>query len=67
MITTDTLSEMLRGVNVKRLAAEADVATRTIYRLRLKQNVPSLDTAQRLVDAIDRIRARDARRKKARG
>ena len=55
MVTSDKLAELLLTVNVEDVAREADVSTKTIYRLRHKQHSPTLDTVQRILDAIDRL------------
>lgn len=58
MMTTDQLAELLRTVSVNDLAAEANVSTKTIYRLRHKLNSPTLGTVESLVAAIGRLKAR---------
>jgi DNA-binding phage protein len=55
MMTRDQLAELLGTVNVEVVAREAKVSTKTIYRLRHKQNAPTLDTVQSLLDAIKRL------------
>lgn len=56
-MTRDQLAELLRDVNVNRLAQESGVATKTIYRLRHKDHAPTLDTVERLMTGLARIRA----------
>ncbi len=60
MVTSDKLAELLLTVNVEDVAREADVSTKTIYRLRHKQHSPTLDTVQRILDAIDRLNEPEA-------
>jgi hypothetical protein len=57
MLTRTDLSALLQGVNVKALSRESGVAEKTIYRLRHGDNAATLDTAEKLVAAIRRIRA----------
>jgi DNA-binding phage protein len=57
MITRDQLAELLQGVNVEDVAREAGVSTKTIYRLRHQQTAPTLETVERLLNAIERLRA----------
>jgi DNA-binding phage protein len=45
-------------VNVREVAREADVSTKTIYRLRNKQNSPTLDTVEQIVAAVRRLRTK---------
>jgi DNA-binding XRE family transcriptional regulator len=56
MLTRQQLADLLQSVRVEDLAREANVATKTIYRLRKQENVPTLETARRLADAVERIR-----------
>lgn len=58
MLTSDQLAELLATVNVEDVAKEANVATKTIYRLRHKINSPTLDTVAAILAAIERINAR---------
>ena len=60
MITRDQLAELLRRTNVNDLAREAQVSTKTVYRLRNKQHAPTLDTVERLLVAVKRIDERQA-------
>lgn len=55
MITSDQLAAVLLAMNVKQVAQEAGVATKTVYRLRHKQHSPRLETVQRILDAVERI------------
>lgn len=57
MMTRDQLAELLATVRVEDVAREAGVSTKTIYRLRHKQNAPTLDTVEVIVAAVERIRA----------
>ena len=60
MLTADQLASLLATVNVEEVAREADVSTKTIYRLRHKTNSPTLDTVAAIVAAVDRVKARAA-------
>lgn len=57
MMTRDQLAELLRSVDVQALHRESGVSTKTIYRLRAKENAPTLDTVEALVSAAKRIKA----------
>lgn len=63
MMTTDQLADLLRTVNVNDLAAEANVSTKTIYRLRHKLNSPTLGTVESLVAAVRRLKGRKSKAK----
>jgi DNA-binding phage protein len=56
MMTRDQLAELLAGVHVADVAREANVSTKTIYRLRHKQHSPTLDTVQQIVEAVKRLK-----------
>jgi DNA-binding phage protein len=56
MLTRDQLAELLHTVNVEDLAREAGVATKTIYRLRHKENSPNLETVESILAAIARMK-----------
>lgn len=58
MVTRDELADILCGLNVEDVAREANVATKTIYRLRHKQNSPTLDTVAAILAAVERIKRR---------
>lgn len=58
MMTRDQLAELLATVNAEALSKEADVALKTIYRLRHKENAPTLDTVERLIQGIERLKAK---------
>jgi DNA-binding phage protein len=58
MLTRDQLADLLATVNVREVAREADVSTKTIYRLRNKQNSPTLDTVEQIVAAVRRLRTK---------
>jgi len=60
MLTADQLADLLATVNVEEVAREADVSTKTIYRLRHKANSPTLDTVAAILAAVDRVKARTA-------
>lgn len=60
MLTRDQLARLLADVRVEDVAREAGVSTKTIYRLRHKANSPSLDTAQSIVKAIERLKTAKA-------
>ena len=64
MLTRNELAALLLEVNVKDVAKLAGVCTKTVYRLRWGENCPSIDTAQRLIDAANALRkpARRARK-----
>lgn len=61
MLTRDQLAELLAEVRVEDVAREANVSTKTIYRLRHKQNSPTLDTVEQIVSAVQRIKAGQAK------
>ena len=61
MLTRDQLAELLAEVRVEDVAREANVSTKTIYRLRHKQNSPTLDTVEQIVSAVQRIKAAQAK------
>lgn len=60
MLTRDQLAAMLAEVNVEAVAREAGVATKTVYRLRHKANSPNLQTVEKIVAAVQRLRRRAA-------
>lgn len=57
MVTSEQLAEQLRTVNVEAVAKEANVSTKTIYRLRHMQHSPRLDVAERILSAIERVKS----------
>jgi DNA-binding phage protein len=59
-LTRDDLARMLEGVSVERVAKEAEVSAKTIYRLRHRKHSPTLDTVEKIVAAIRRIKAVEA-------
>lgn len=59
MLTRDTMADLLKDVNVVEVAKEAEVSTKTIYRLRQKGTSPSLDTCVQIIEAVARIKARN--------
>lgn len=59
MLTPDQLAQMLAEVNVEAVAKEANVSTKTIYRLRHKKTSPSLDTVNAIVVAVERLKTAD--------
>ena len=61
MLTRDQLASLLREFNVEDVAREAGVSVKTIYRLRHRANSPTLDTAQKLVEACERLRTLEAK------
>ena len=60
MITREQLSEQLKQVDAKALAAEAGVNIKTIYRLRHGKNSPRLELVERLVAACRKLKGRKA-------
>jgi transcriptional regulator with XRE-family HTH domain len=58
MITREQLSELLRQVDAKAIAAEAGVNIKTIYRLRHGENSPRLELVERLVAACRKLKGR---------
>lgn len=56
MLTRDELSALLLGVNVEEVAREANVSTKTIYRMRHKANFPNLRTVEQIVAAVERMK-----------
>lgn len=65
MMNRDQLADLLHTVNVEDVAREANVSTKTIYRLRHKKNAPTLDTLSSIVDAVTRLKRRKPARKVA--
>lgn len=66
MLTRDELSALLLGVNVEEIAREANVSTKTIYRMRHKANAPSYATIERIVAAAQRLKKHVKRQRKVR-
>lgn len=60
MLTRDQLAALLLTVNVEDLARESGVSAKTIYRLRHRENAPTLDTVELLVAAVDRLKSAKA-------
>ena len=60
MLTQDQLAARLMEVSVEEVAKEANVSTKTIYRLRHKKHSPRLELAERVLAAIARIKKRAA-------
>jgi predicted transcriptional regulator len=58
MLTRSKLADLLKKVNVREVADEANVSTKTIYRLRHQETAPSVDVAERLALAVERIKRR---------
>lgn len=68
MLTKAQLADMLAGVNVEDVARESGVSVKTVYRLRHQRHSPTLDTVEKLLDAIaklNRQRAKQAEPAKA--
>lgn len=65
MLTRSKLADLLKGVNVREVANEAEVSTKTIYRLRHQANAPSVDMAEKLAQAVERIKRRGKKAKPA--
>lgn len=57
MVTRDELAELLASVPVIDVAREAGVSTKTIYRLRHREHAPTLDTVERIIAAVRKVRA----------
>jgi len=57
MLTRDELADLLKRVDVVDVAREANVSTKTVYRLRHKANAPTLDTVERIVSAVRKLNA----------
>lgn len=55
MLTRDELSALLLSVNVEEIAREANVSTKTIYRMRHKENAPNYATIERILAAVARL------------
>jgi DNA-binding phage protein len=57
ILTSDYLKGRLLapGVNVRAVAKEAGLNEKTLYRIRDGVNSPSLDTAQRVLAALDKL------------
>lgn len=58
MMTRDQLAKLLATVRVADVARESGVSTKTIYRLRHKQNAPTLDTVAVIVAAVKRLKGK---------
>lgn len=58
MVTRIELAELLKSVPVGDVVRESGVSQKTVYRLRHVKHAPTLDTVQRLLDAVARIRER---------
>jgi DNA-binding phage protein len=56
MVTRTELAAMLAGVNVEEVAKAAKVSTKTIYRLRHQRHAPTLDTVERIIEAIKLVK-----------
>jgi len=56
MMTRDQLAELLLRYSVEDVAREAGISAKTIYRLRHKQNAPTLDTVAAIVAAVKRLK-----------
>ena len=61
MMTKDQLAALLLTVPVEAVAKEADVSTKTIYRLRHMATNPTIDSVARIVAAAKRIKAKRAK------
>ena len=61
MMTRDQLAALLTGVSVAAVSKESQLSTKTIYRLRHKKHSPTLDTVERLVHAVSRVKAKRKR------
>lgn len=59
MITREQLADMLHSVPVAEVARRADVATKTIYRLRHLENPPNMATVEKIIAAVDAIKAEE--------
>ncbi len=56
MLNREQLADLLSGVNVDDVAREAALSTKTIYRLRHKAHAPTLDTVEKIVAAVERLK-----------
>ena len=65
MLTRDELSALLQGVNVEDIAREANVSTKTIYRMRHKANAPNYATIERILAAVARLKKPSKQRRDA--
>jgi predicted transcriptional regulator len=61
MVTRTELAELLKSVRVDDVVRESGVSQKTVYRLRHTKHAPTLDTVERLLGAISRIRAKAKR------
>jgi DNA-binding phage protein len=43
------------GVNVRAVAKEAGLSEKTLYRIRDGENSPTLDTAEKVIAALDKL------------
>ena len=60
MITTHEIRRRLHGVNCSEVARVAGLSSKTIYRLRDGYPNTTIDTARRVMEAIERIEKREA-------
>ena len=58
MLNRDQLADLLSSVNVEDVAREANVSTKTVYRLRHKKHSPTLDTVAAIVSAVKRLKSK---------
>lgn len=66
MVTRSELAEMLKAVRVDDVVRESGVSQKTVYRLRHVKHAPTLDTVERLLGAIARIKSQSKRARKSR-
>ena len=57
MLSREQLAEVLSSVRVEDVAREAGVSTKTIYRLRHRENSPTMDTVASILAAVERLKA----------
>ena len=58
MTTSTELAEAIASVPAHELAALSGMSTKTIYRLRVQANSPTLDTVEKLMGAVKKIKAK---------
>lgn len=60
MVTREQLAALLQTVNVEDVAREAEVSTKTVYRLRHQTNIPRLDVVERILKAVEKLQEQAA-------
>lgn len=53
------------GINYRSVASEAGVSEKTLYRIRDDENNPRLDTAEKIIAALDKLFPESAKKARA--